>query len=77
MAGDIETRRQPDGLWVATVHSVPGLATFGDTPEASVAAAEQVAAILRPGSAGRGRIILGFYPGRIPDGAQAGAELVQ
>jgi hypothetical protein len=73
MPSNIETIREPNGRWVARVPAVPGLAAFGDTQEESFTVAKNVAAILlRPGDL-HGPLILGFYPGRIPEHARAQA----
>jgi predicted RNase H-like HicB family nuclease len=73
MATNIELSREPDGRWAARVPAVPGLAAFGDTQEESLAVAKNVAAILLRACDPRGSLILGFYPGRIPNDTRAKA----
>lgn len=70
MRCEIESHRQPDGRWIATVAAVPGLAAFGDTREESLASAKILAGILMSNHRDRGPLILGFYLERVPAYAQ-------
>jgi len=69
MSQNIETSREPDGRWAARVASVPGLTAFGNTEEESLALARDLASILAEGRSRSRPVILGFYPGRIPEHA--------
>ena len=69
MVSNVETSRELDGGWVATVNAVPGLVVYGNTEEETRAAAARLTAILVPENEKRATAILGFYPGEIPASA--------
>lgn len=71
MTACIETYQESNGSWVASVEAVPGLQVFGRSREETLAIAEELATIFLPKPQEHGSRILGFYPGRIPDSAQA------
>jgi predicted RNase H-like HicB family nuclease len=66
----IETSRQPDGRWVATVSQIPGLAAFGQSQVEVLIRARQVCAILLDEDVQRDEGILAIYPGEIPGSSQ-------
>ncbi len=71
MTASIEAYQESNGSWVASVEAVPGLQVFGPSREETLEIAKQLAAIFLPKPPEHGSRILGFYPGRIPDFAQA------
>jgi hypothetical protein len=74
MVHNIETRQEQDGNWVAEVLSIPGLQVYGYSQEETLAEAGKLAAMLMGMDTGRNTLILGFYPGTIPDWAKAAGQ---
>jgi len=74
MVYNIETIKEPDGNWVAKVHSVPGLRVYGWNEEEALATARKLATILLEEGIRRGTRILGFYPRSIPHSTQVAAQ---
>ncbi len=63
----IETCREPDGRWMATVPRIPGLIVYEQTREDVLITARKLFAILRDDAVGHDGRLLAFYPGRIPE----------
>ena len=72
MSRHIESSRQPDGDWVATVPAVPGFRVYARTKQETLDLAEMLAAIFTVGRSTNATRILAFYPGNIPEAAHAG-----